>query len=62
MSMTKTPQEGLKARECKQIKLREPPPVPYIPIRDEVQEEVAKLCNMEIKTTLEKDTTLNFPV
>jgi hypothetical protein len=62
MNMSKTPPDGLKARECELIKLREPPPVPYVPIRDEVQDEVAKLRNMEIKTTLEKDTTLNFPV
>jgi hypothetical protein len=62
MRMTKTVPDGLKARECKQIKLREPPPVPYMPVRDEVQDEVARMCNMEIKTTIEKDTTLNFPV
>ncbi len=54
--------EGLKPRECKRTKLREPPPVPYIPTKDEVQKEVAKLRNLEIKTTIEKDTTLNFPV
>jgi hypothetical protein len=23
-------------RECKQIKLRKPPPVPYVPMKDEV--------------------------
>ena len=62
MSMTKTLQDGLKARECERTKLREPPPVPYIPVKDEVQEEVAKIRNMEIKTHIEKDTTLNFPV
>jgi hypothetical protein len=33
-----------------------------MPTRDEVQEEVAKLRNLEIKTTIEKDTTLKFPV
>jgi hypothetical protein len=44
------------------MKLREPPPVPYVPDKDEVQEEVAKLRNLEIKIPLEKDTTLNFPV
>jgi hypothetical protein len=54
--------EGLKPRECKRTKLREPPPVPYVPTKDEVQEEVAKLRNFEIKTTIEKDTTLNFLV
>jgi hypothetical protein len=54
--------EGLKPRECKRTKLREPPPVPYIPTKDEVQEEVTKLRKLKIKTTIEKDTTLNFPV
>ncbi len=62
MSMTKTAPDGLKARECERIKLREPPPVPYVPVKDKVQEEVAKMRNMEIKTTLEKDTTMNFPI
>ncbi len=62
MNMSKKPLDGLKARECKQIKLREPPPVPYIPVRDKVQDEVARMRNMEIKTTIEKDTTLNFSV
>jgi hypothetical protein len=62
MSMMKTAPDGLKARECKRIKLREPPPVPYVPVKDKVQEEVARMCNMEVKTTIEKDTTLNFPV
>ena len=52
----------LKPRECKHTKLREPPPVPYVPTKDEVQEEVSRLRNLEIKTTIEKDTTLNFPV
>ncbi len=54
--------EGLKPRECMCTKLREPPPVSYVPTKDEVQEKVAKLRNLEIKTTIEKDTTLNFPV
>jgi hypothetical protein len=31
-------------------------------MKDEVQEEVANLRNLEIKTTIEKDTTLNFLV
>jgi hypothetical protein len=43
-------------------KLHEPPPVPYVPVIDEVQEEVTKMRNLQIKTLLEKDTTLNFPV
>ncbi len=61
MSLSKSVLEGLKPQECKRTKLREPPPVPYMPNKDEVQEEVAKSRNLEIKTTLKKDTTLNFP-
>jgi hypothetical protein len=30
--------------------------------KDKVQDEVSKMRNMEIKTHIEKDTTLNFPV
>jgi hypothetical protein len=44
------------------MKLREPPPVPYIPKKDKVQEEVAKMQNLQIKTSLEKDMTLHFSV
>ncbi len=33
-----------------------------MPIKDEVQEDVAKMRNLQIKTSLEKDMTLNFPV
>jgi hypothetical protein len=62
MSLLKSVPEGLKPQECEQTKLCEPPPVPYVPTKDEVQEEVAKLRNLEIKTTIKKDTTLNFPV
>ncbi len=62
MSLAKSVPERLKPRECACTKLREPPHVPYVPTKDEVQEEVSKLKNLEIKTTIEKDTTLNFPV
>jgi hypothetical protein len=62
MSLLKSVPEGLKSRECKHIKLWEPPPVPYIPTKDEVQDEVVKLRNLKTKTTIEKDTRLNFQV
>jgi hypothetical protein len=62
MSLLKSVPEGLKPQECKCTKLREPLPVPYVPMKDEVQEEVSRLRNLEIKTTIEKDTTLNFLV
>jgi hypothetical protein len=62
MSLLKSVPEGLKPCKCKHIKLRVPPPVPYVPTKDEVQDEVEKLRNLEIKMTVEKDTMLNFPV
>jgi hypothetical protein len=33
-----------------------------MPEKDEVKEEVSKMKNLQIKTSLEKDTTLNFPM
>jgi hypothetical protein len=62
MSLLKSVPEGLKPHECEHVKLCEPPPVPYVPTKDEVQDEVAKLRNLEIKTTIENDTMLHFPV
>jgi hypothetical protein len=49
-----------KSQECKKKTcLFEPPPVPYVPKKDEVQEEVSKI---QVRTLVEKDTTLNFPM
>jgi hypothetical protein len=62
MSLLKMVPEGLKLQECKHVKLCKPPPVPYVPTKDEVQDEVARMQNLEIKTTIKKDTTLNFAV
>jgi hypothetical protein len=62
MSQLKMVPEGLKPRKCEQIQLREPPPVPYVPVKDEVQDDVARMQSLEIKTTIKKDTTLNFLV
>jgi hypothetical protein len=62
MSLSKSVPEGLKPQECERTKLREPLPVPYVPTMNEVQGEVKKLRNLKIKTTIKKDTTLNFPV
>jgi hypothetical protein len=62
MTLLKSVPDGLEPRECERVKLCEPPPVPYIPSKDKVQDEVAKMRNLEINTMIEKDTTLNFPV
>jgi hypothetical protein len=62
MILAKVVPEGLHPRECERTKLCKPPPVPYIPEKDEVQEELAKMQNLQIKTLLEMGMTLHFPV
>ena len=62
MSLAKSVPEGLNPQECKRTKLRKPPPVPYIPEKDKFQEDVTNLQKLQIKTLLEKDTMLNFPM
>jgi hypothetical protein len=62
MNLLKSVPNRLKPQECKQSRLPEPPPVPYVPTKDEVQEKVSKMQNLYIKTSIEKDTTLNFPM
>jgi hypothetical protein len=62
MSLGKSVPDSLKPQECKRLRLREPPPIPYVPEKDEVQEEVSKMKNLQIKTSIKKNTTLNFPV
>jgi hypothetical protein len=58
ISLAKSVPHGLKPQECVRTRLHEPPPVPYIPETDKVQEEIMKLRNLQIMTSLEKDTTL----
>jgi hypothetical protein len=62
MSLVKSVPEGLKPQECKRMKLCKPSPIYYILEKDKVQKEVTRLRNLQIKTSLEKDTTLNFTV
>jgi hypothetical protein len=62
MSLTKLVPDSLRPQECKRLRLREPPPVPYVPEKDEVQEEVSKMKHLQIKMSIEKDTNLKFPV
>jgi hypothetical protein len=60
MSLAKLVLDGLKPQECKRLRLREPPPVPYMPKKDEVHEEVFKMKNLQLKMSIEKDMALNF--
>jgi hypothetical protein len=43
----------LQPQECKHRKQHEPPPVPYVPNKDEDQREASKLRNLQIITSLE---------
>jgi hypothetical protein len=42
MSLVKSVPVGLKTQECKRLRLREVPLVPYVPKKDEIQEEVSQ--------------------
>jgi hypothetical protein len=48
MSLAKSVSDGLKPQECERTKLREQMPVPDIPKKDKVQEEVTRLRNLQI--------------
>jgi hypothetical protein len=62
MSLAKLVPDGLKNGECKRSRLCEPPPVPYLPKKDKVQEVVSTMKGLQLKTSIVKDMTLNFPV
>jgi hypothetical protein len=62
MSLAKVVPNGLKPQVCKRLCLRKPPPVPYLPGKDKVQEEVSKMKNLQLKMLIDKDTTLNSSV
>ncbi len=62
MSLAKLVPDGLKTCGCKWSRLREPPPVSYVPEKDKVQEAVSTMKGLQLKTSIGKDTTLNFPV
>jgi hypothetical protein len=62
MSLPKSVPKGLNPCKWDCTKLCKPPPVPYIPKKDKVQEDVSKLRQLQSKTLLEKDTTLNLAV
>jgi hypothetical protein len=62
MSLSKVVPNGLRNRECKRTILREHPPVPYIPEKDEVQEVVSSMKGLQLKTSFGEDKTLHFPM
>ncbi len=43
MSLVRAVPEGIRDKECKGFALHEPPPVPYVPEKDPIQETVPTL-------------------
>jgi hypothetical protein len=62
MSLAKLVPDGLKNQDCKRLRLCEPPPVPYVPKKDKVQEAVSTMKGLQLKIPISKDMTLNFPM
>jgi hypothetical protein len=62
MSLAKAVPNGLRNRECKRTVLREHPPVPYVPEKDEVQEAVSSMKGLQLITLIGEDTALHFPM
>jgi hypothetical protein len=63
MSLAKAVPEGIKDRECERFALQEPPPVPYMPEKDPVQETASLLkSDQSLKTTIEYNAKLCLPI
>jgi hypothetical protein len=62
MSLAKVDPDGLRDREWEKTALRECPPVPYVPEKDQVQETVSALKGQHLKTSIREDTTLHLSV
>jgi hypothetical protein len=62
MSLAKLVPDGVKPQEWERSRLHKPPPVPYVLVKNENQEEDSKMKNLQIKMSIKKVTTLNFPV
>ncbi len=62
MSASKAVPEGLKSQECKKGNWKKRPPIPYVPIVDEVQEAVAKGKEYSYKIKLPDKTEFSVPI
>ncbi len=62
MSTSKAVLEGLKNQECEKGNSKKQPPIPYIPIVDEVQEAVKKGKEYSYKIKLPNKTEFSVPI
>ncbi len=62
MSMNKSVPEGLKSKECKKGNRKKRPPIPYVPVVNEVQEAIAKGKKYTYKIKLPDKTEFSVPI
>jgi hypothetical protein len=62
MSVSKAVLEGLKNQECEKGNRKKRPPIPYIPIVEEVQEAVNKGKEYSYKIKLPDKTEFSVPI
>jgi hypothetical protein len=60
--MSKAVLEGLKNQECMKLNWKKHPPIPYMPIIDEVQEAITKGKEYSCKIKLPDMTKFNVPI
>ena len=61
MSTNKAVPEGLKNQECEKGNRKKRPPIPYVPVSDEVQEAVSKGKDFSYKIKLPDKTGSVYP-
>ena len=62
MSTSKAVPEGLKNQECEKGSRKKRPPIPYVPVSDEVQEAVLKGKDFSYKIKLPDKTEFSVPI
>jgi hypothetical protein len=62
MSTSNAVPEGLKNQECEKGNRKKPPPIPYIPVVDEVQEAITRGKEYSYKIKLPNKTEFSVPI
>ncbi len=62
MSTSKAVPKGLKNQECKKGNRKKHPPIPYVPVVDEVQEAISKGKEFSYKIKLPNKTKFSVPI
>jgi hypothetical protein len=62
MSTSKAIPEGLKNQECEKGKRKKRPPIPYVPVVDEVREAITKGKDFSYKIKLPDKTKFSIPI